>query len=346
MPNFSLINSTYDASHDEISPVLIAVILATCLWIIVCNGAIVCCFITNRRLLSGCPFNVHVLSLAGTDLLVGICTITAVVIVVWRKNVSFPLCYIQFCLIFTSQLVGILHILGICVHRLLVVIKIQSLRNGNIAKLIACQIIFAWIFSIFICLIFPYLSCMGCQSRFTNVDCTVMNLFQERAKYIGSVWGLCFLVALLLTDIIYAFLCVRLLQIQNMILPTVHNSSTTQPPIGSNVNSQLTNFAPPLSQRSQTSSRAIQKKAFWTIGIVICALNLFLGPYVVGIIVESQAETGVIILTKEIRFLITYFIIMNSAVNPVIYVVRTKPLKETIRQSAFRVANSILSVNT
>ena len=71
-----------------------------------------------------------------------------------------------------------------------------------------------------------------------------------------------------------------------------------------------------------------QKDVLITIGLLLLVLNVFMTPLTFLVVIESL---NVDLLSRKVKFIVMVFALMNSALNPFIYIFRIKPFRQAIR---------------
>ena len=135
-----------DAIFNSAPVWLIILIISICTWIIVANGLVFFCLVSNRNALKN-NVNLQLLSLCITDMLVGIFTIPAALMPMIILNSKYETCAFLVYMFFLTQSATLGHTLLICVNRFLTIKRKTNVNENNNAtlKTIFIQILAVWV---------------------------------------------------------------------------------------------------------------------------------------------------------------------------------------------------------
>ena len=133
--------------------------------------------------------------------------------------------------------------------------------------------------------------------------------------------------------------------VDRSLLPTLYrNPSTTKDKyetdrntlnINHGTGTKIKRIAPRQTELSKAQAEAKvkdEKSVIITIGLFLLVLNVFMTPVSMIAIIELFATSP---LSRQVKFSMVIFPLINSIANPIIYMLRIKPLREVI-QSAWR----------
>ena len=198
------INSS-NATFFSLPVWLMILIISISTWILVTNGLVFFCLVTNRNALKN-NVNVQLLSLCVTDVLVGIITIPCALMPVMLVNSKYETCAFLIYMFFLAQCATLCHTLLICVNRLLTIKRKSNVKETNNAtlKTICMQILAIWVG----CLLYFGIHFFA-FARFgeTVKRCSTLYLFKDNDPVgLGFLTGVPLIPSQLCTNIIYVYL--------------------------------------------------------------------------------------------------------------------------------------------
>lgn len=200
-------NSSFIIHGDNASPVYAAISMIFSAWIIISNLFILICLIKHRNTLIQSTFTLQILTLSASDFLVGLSTLT-LYLTTFTKNVSYNICCFKIVITLSAQAVEQIHILGICITRLLIVAQMTSPKT--ISKNTGTVVIFLTINWIINVCIFSVPFWIWAKYRNTLVICSVNEIFQDNYKLYAIYASAIYAVTALTINAVYISMIVKL----------------------------------------------------------------------------------------------------------------------------------------
>ena len=328
------------------------------------NILVAVCLFTHRTKFPKKEFWLQLLCLNIHDLFTG----TLILLLSFlRSTLSDELCSILRLVITINELTFLCNILGICIYRLLFLIKSGRFRYGWTAKTTLIQITL----SLVICTIYsgvPHI--LGWKANRNLVECSITELFGTNLQKYGLYMGVGFGLPLIGTDILYAILLFKLQKIFKRRQEYLEETDTDVSPASiyiwkKNVRSQrnaILNQTPkahsavkliqndsirlepfkdiPVGTRKHKTKRVLvyggegrdnQKRCIYLIGTILLLLNLSV-TLPVGVHLIAIFETSVQ-LSKVLFQLMILIPMNNSLFNPWMYALQSQAFRQALKEN-------------
>lgn len=192
-----------DYVYETPDTVVAVALFFACIWIIMTNSVVVMCFVGSRELQKNL-WNLQILSLSFSDVLVGFSSLVVALGYCKPKMLkSYNACSIMFIFYVTSQFASFLHTFCICLHRFITVFfryKSPRLYQGISKRGILIQVFIVWLVSLLFCMI-PFIAFGRWGSSLKS--CHLNSLFLDQYNLSISVWNISLLAPQIVVNIMY-----------------------------------------------------------------------------------------------------------------------------------------------
>ena len=357
-------------SFEIAPPSLIISLKIVTAWIIITNGLVLLCLVFNRRALKNfVNLQVLSMSVTDVLLGISFIPIIQSFQDV-RSFGSYWSCFSVICAYTIAQHATICHALAICVYRLIKIkgLTVSSETNQReIVKKLIIQVTVPWTECIlFIVSVFMIYGKHDKQIRF----CSLNELFEDRYMDFMIVCLFNTVIPHVTMDVIYVYILLFLRKRWGRIsalrvgdIMVVMGTSSTSADDTAETRLSGGNQTGPKQEAGQPNGRSLlpstesgrkttktshgkstvriqqrqlelskakireERKVNITIGLFLLVLNVFMTPVSLIVIVELFASSP---LSRQVKFSMVIFPLINSVINPIIYMLRIKPLRQVI----------------
>lgn len=298
------------------SAIITCTIIIVC-WTLLANTVIIICYITNRKKVWP-AFVAQIFCLSLGDFFVGLVTLPWLLFPIFKTDdwqVSYISCCTMLYLLLCSQCGSLYHMMTICAYRLFRIETSTKIIDTNSNKKAPfCFAVTAWVASFIMCSL-PFF--FWADNEGTLNACLLQEIFVDITKAMGVLVIILFLPQVL-TNILYIVVCLRLRYLWRRIHPVQSDGSAS-----------VTNDASTSSSGgySRTNVR-IQRRFMGTIGFVMLLYNICTLPVIFLVFLENDYH----VTKRNFRYTACMFFILNSALNPFIYALRSPWLKEALKR--------------
>ena len=318
-------NQSFNDKTDGVSDAVVVSSLIVALWILLANSTIAVCFIINRKI-KWPTFSTQVLCLSITDIVVGLGSLPLTILPLICKTISYRYCSLIFFIFFASQCASLYQIFGICVHRCIITNKASRINEQRSDFRVPLALVLSsWTLSSVVnsLLLFLY----G-RTDATVMQCQFNELFTGNINQAATFLFIIYFVPYILTNVLYMFTCFRLRCIWKKIVPApvteMEGRSNRVPHVVSGVGIQENNI--PSMSGNSVSIRA-QQKVITTIGTLMLFFNICTIPLIVLFLIQNQYP-----VSRTVKFIVVTLFLLNSAINPFIYALRTNWLRIALKR--------------
>ena len=315
--------------------------------ILIENIFVAVCLLTHRTNFRKKEFWLQLISLTNHDLFTGILIL---ILSYLRSTLNYNFCTVLWLFITINEMTFLCNILGICIYRLLFLIKPKRFRFNWTTKATLLQFFLSFI----ICTLYASVPLiLGWTEQREIEECSIPQLFGTNLQKYGLYMGFGFGLLLVCTDVLYSILLYKLQKIlkkrQNMldrmgfkhirstaIRPYTYRPGTIRPSAirlrtykdisASNRRNVRTTFLV-----SSKEGRDNQKQCVYLIGAILLWINLSVGaPIVVHFIAINTTSVQ---LSKVLFQLMILIPMNNSFFNPWIYALQSREFRRAVKEN-------------
>ena len=304
--------------------------------ILIENIIVAVCLFTQRTKFTKKEFWLQIVCLNIHDFFTGVLILLLSYL---RSSLSNNACNILWLIITINEMTFLCNILGICIYRVLFLVKSGRFRFGWTVKTTLIQVIL----SVVICTIYSCVPLIfGWKENHELEECSIPQLFgsnlQKYGIYMGSGFGL----LLVCTDVLYSILLYKLHKILKRRRTYSDRTDTSET---SSVTIRLKTYKgiPASDNRHKRTTvlvyggdgRDNQKQGSYLIGAILLWINLSIGAPVGVHFLAINVES--IQLSKVLFQLMILIPMNNSFFNPWMYAMQSQEFRRAVRENATRI---------
>jgi len=310
--------------HEPVSVWLVTLVWCTATWTVVSNLILVTAILsiirTSREL-----FLRVVLSFSLCDLVVGISYMPILVSESIKTISNYIGCSMSFVLYFAAQLASIYHVLGICIFRASTVKTLLVQRDSSEKRSAAIIPVCAWV-SAFVVIIVCFVKWSNSSAMYLTLDQCTADVVLLDLKQAMPFIALNYIAPQLVTDVVYAYVCIRLHQTVNRVAPGGTSTQVVDPNSVATRNTSMAQTGDTNLRSNGMVNLRAHRRILGTIGIITLVFNLLTIPLVVYFIIGGTVEQN-----RDIGYGACAMFALNSAINPFVYAYRIASLRKAIR---------------
>ena len=303
------------------------------LLILIENIIVAVCLFTQRTKFTKKEFWLQIVCLNIHDFFTGVLILITSYL---RSSLTNNACTILWLLITVNEMTFSCHIFGICIYRVLFLVKSGKFRFGWTVKTTYIQVIL----SVVICTIYSCVPLtLSWKGNHELKECSIPELFgsnlQKYGIYMGSGFGL----ILVCTDVLYSILLYKL----NKILKrrrTYCDRTDTSEASSETIRLRRYKGIPASANRHERTTflvyggegRDNQKQGIYLIGAILLWINLSIGAPVSVHFLAINVES--IQLSKVFFQLMILIPMNNSFFNPWMYAMQSREFRRAVRENA------------